>query len=75
MRFLLGQRDISGTNAERRVKEVIAKGHKATISFDLKQGTTKFNSNASRYTEAQLKYIAESYIYYFLGIRNSEYED
>jgi len=26
MRFLLGQRDLSGTNAERRVKEVIAKG-------------------------------------------------
>ena len=51
MRFLVGQRDITGTNAECRVKEVIAKGHKATISFDLKSGTTKFNSNASRYTE------------------------
>ena len=36
MRFLIGKRDISGTNAERRVKEVIAKGHKATITFDLK---------------------------------------
>ena len=30
MRFFLGMNDISGTNAERRVKEVIALGHKAT---------------------------------------------
>ena len=30
MRFLLGIRDLSGTNAERRIKEVLAMDRKAT---------------------------------------------
>ena len=30
MRFMLGEKDISGTNAERRIKEVLAKGKGAT---------------------------------------------
>ena len=57
MRFLIGKRDISGTNAERRVKEVIAKGSKATVTYDLKEGTKKFNSNAKRYSKEQIAYI------------------
>ena len=68
MRFLIGKRDLSGTNAERRVKEVIAKGANATVTYDLKEGTRKFNSNAHRYTEKQKAYIQEEikdYIHYF----------
>ena len=30
MEFILGERDLTGTNAERRIKEVIAKGSSAT---------------------------------------------
>ena len=30
MSFLLGKRDLSGTNAERRIKEVLAMGSDAT---------------------------------------------
>ena len=30
MRFMLGIDDLSGTNAERRIKQVISMGHKAT---------------------------------------------
>lgn len=30
MRFMLGKRDLTGTNAERRIKEVLAMGQRAT---------------------------------------------
>jgi len=36
MRFLLGIDDLTGTNAERRIKEVINMGHKATQTYKLK---------------------------------------
>ena len=50
MRFLLGQRDITGTNAERRIKEVIAKGAAVTQVYNLKDSTKRFNSNEKRYS-------------------------
>ena len=59
MRFLLGKKDITGTNAERRVKEVIAKGKSATKVYTIKDSTLKFNPNAHRYTEKQKAHIAE----------------
>ena len=68
MRFLLGQKDLSGTNAERRVKEVIAKGSAATQVYDLKEGTKKFNANGKRYNAEQLAYVGEELkemIHYF----------
>ena len=52
MRFFLGMEDITGTNAERRVQEVIAKGHKATQStYKLKETTLKFNAQAKRFND------------------------
>ena len=51
MRFLVGRRDLSGTNAERRVKDQIQKGANAIKTYDLKEGTLKFNSNAKRYNQ------------------------
>lgn len=39
MKFLLNVTDITGTNAERRVKEVIAKGKDATTLYQLKDNT------------------------------------
>ena len=57
MRFILGKRDIKGTNAERRVKEVIAKGADATRTYSLKETTKKFNSNAFRYTSDEIAWI------------------
>jgi hypothetical protein len=45
MRFFLGVKDLTGTNAERRVKEVIALGHEATQgTYKLKSTTSKFNA-------------------------------
>ena len=59
MRFLLGVDDLTGTNAERRIKEVISMGHKATQgTYQLKQSTLKFNSQEKRYTEEMKKHIA-----------------
>ena len=52
MRFSIGLKDLTGTNAERRVKEVINKGHEATQSaYKLKSHTLRFNTNKGRYTE------------------------
>ena len=50
MKFLLGVRDLSGTNAERRIKEVIAKGAAATQTYNLKDTTKKCNANVGKYT-------------------------
>ena len=43
MRFMLSEKDISGTNAEERVKEVLALGSEATRTYNLKAATLKFN--------------------------------
>ena len=51
MKFLLGETDLIGTNAERRIKEVIAKGAGATVTYQLKDTTRQFNKNSHFYTE------------------------
>jgi len=54
MRFFLGIDDLTGTNAERRIKEVIAMGHGATKStYRIKSTTLKFNAQGRRYNKAQ----------------------
>lgn len=42
--FFLGTADLEGTNAERRIKQVIEKGSKATQTYSLKDTTRKFNN-------------------------------
>jgi len=59
MRFLCGIKQIEGTNAERRVQEVIDKGTAATRTYDLKESTLKFDANKVRYTQKQLDLIQE----------------
>lgn len=60
MRFLLGVDDLTGTNAERRIKDVISMGHKATQgTYQLKASTLKFNAQSKRYNEAQVNYVKE----------------
>jgi hypothetical protein len=39
MSFLCNRKDIKGTNAERRVMEVLAKGKDATVLYQLKDNT------------------------------------
>lgn len=78
MRFLVGRRDLAGTNAERRVKEQIAKGANAIKTYDLKEGTLKFNSSGKRYTEEQTAYITEELkdcLYYFGYVKTKDDPD
>jgi len=68
MKFLLNVTDITGTNAERRVKEVIAKGKDATVLYQLKDNTRTLNTNVKRYNKEQLAYIEhemKDIMYYF----------
>ena len=69
MKFLLNVTDITGTNAERRVKEVIAKGKEATVLYQLKDNTRQLNTNVKRYTKEQLAFIEEEMkdIMYYYG--------
>lgn len=60
MRFLLGQKDLSGTNAERRIEEVLAMGSAATQTYSLKDSTRRNNANVHRYTEAQLGWVRDN---------------
>ena len=56
---MLGVKDLSGTNAERRIKEVLAMDQRATQTYSLKDSTKRNNANAHRYTEEQLSWISE----------------
>ena len=51
MSFLLGKRDLTGTNAERRIKEVIDMGSNATQTYTLKDSTKRNNANVHRYSK------------------------
>ena len=59
MRFMLGTRDLEGTNAERRIKEVIGFGKNATQTYSLKDTTRRCNSNAHKYTEEQRAWVQD----------------
>ena len=66
--FILGVKDLTGTNAERRIDQVVAMGKKASISYNLKATTGQFNIQEKCYTPELRQHIqqelAES-IYYF----------
>ena len=68
MKFILGVSDIAGMNAERRVKEVLAQGAGATVTYTLKDTTRKYNGNASMYTEEQRAWVKDhfkEFLHYF----------
>lgn len=59
MSFLIGERDLRGTNAEKRIQEVLDLGGQATQAYSLKDTTRSNNVNLSRYTDAQLVWVKE----------------
>lgn len=69
MQFMLGVKDLTGTNAERRIKEVIAKGSSATLTYSLKDSTKLNNSNAKMYSLEQQAWIKDKFaeMLYFFG--------
>ena len=77
MKYLLDLDDISGTNAQRRVDQVIDMGAASSQTYKLKSTTGKFNNAKGRYTDAQIKLIQEmnaDHLYYF-GYANHPTEE
>jgi len=49
-KFLLEVDDLTGTNAQRRIDEIIAMGDKASQVYAKKATTGKFNTHRERYS-------------------------
>lgn len=45
MSFLLEDKDLSGSNAERRIEQVVSKGSKGATTYKLKDTTGKFDQH------------------------------
>lgn len=73
MRYVIGLDNLQGTNAERRIAEVLAKGEKATQTYELKDTSKKFNSSSKYYTDAQIDFLKEELkdMLYFFGYANN----
>ena len=74
MSFLLEEKDLSGTNMERRIDQIVAQGSKAAQTYNLKSTTGKFDQHRAKYNEELLAYIQDGladHLYYF-GYANVE---
>jgi len=56
LKYFTGMNDLTGTNAERRIKEVMSKGAKATQTYALKDTSKKYNASRQYYTDAQVEF-------------------
>ena len=59
MKFLLHETDLSGTNAERRISDVIGLGREATMTYKLKDTTFKFCGNNHLYSAQQFAKVKD----------------
>ncbi len=77
MKFLLDIDSIEGTNAQRRINEVVALGAQASSTYKLKATTGKFNINKHKYTDAQIKLIMDQNadFLYYMGYSNHPTEE
>ena len=55
--FLLDVETLEGTNAERRIDQVVETGAEASQTYKLKTSTGKFNAHLKRYTPEQIAFI------------------
>ena len=60
MSFLLGERDLEGTIAERRLAEVLAMDSTSTQTYSLKDTTKQMNVNACHYSKEQIDWVAKN---------------
>lgn len=77
-KYLLDLDDLKGTNAERRLDQIMAMGSKAASTYATKTTTGKFNAHASKYTQAQIDLIMETnaeHLYYFGYANHPEQEN
>jgi len=76
-KYLLDLDDLKGTNAERRLDQIMAMGSGAASTYATKTTTGKFNAHASKYTPAQVELIQTlnaDHLYYF-GYANHPTEE
>lgn len=78
-KFILEIETLEGTNIERRIEEVLSKGHSATKLYDLKQidkKVNKYNKHFHRYSEEQIKRVKKelSKMIHFFGYDQREGE-
>ena len=66
--FILEEKDLTGTNAERRIDQMVAMGAKATVTYNLKATTGKFNMHEQKYSPQLRQFVQDEladFIYYF----------
>jgi hypothetical protein len=74
MSYLLEAGDLEGSNVERRIDEVVAKGKSAATTYRLKSTTGQFDVHSSKYTPELRSFVQETLsdqLYYF-GYANVE---
>ena len=69
MKFFTGMTSLEGTNAQRRIEEVLAMGEEATQTYSLKDSSKKFCSAIKYYTPVQVDHIKKELedVLYFFG--------
>lgn len=77
LKYFIGMNDLTGTNAERRIKEVMLKGAKATQTYTLKDTSKKYNAARQYYTDAQVEFAKDKLkdMMYFFGYAKSSTDD
>ena len=68
MSFLFGVKDLTGTNIERRIDEVVQKGDQGVQMYKMKATTGRFDANANLYTPEQRKAVQDAFgdwMYYY----------
>ena len=74
MSFLLEVKDLTGTNMERRIDQVVSKGKAAATTYRLKDTTGQFDQHLSKYSPELKQYVRDTLgdqLYYF-GYANVE---
>ena len=72
--FIFEKKDLSGTNMERRIDEIVSQGRSAATTYRLKDTTGQFDVHKSKYSPELKAYIQETLgdqLYYF-GYANVE---
>ena len=75
--FLLEDEDLEGSNAVRRIEQVLSKGKSATVTYSLKSTTGKFNYNRGMYSDELYNLLKEelSEMIHYFGYAKVEHED
>jgi hypothetical protein len=69
LEFLLDLPELEGTNAERMLNKLIAKGKGATQTYKVKETTGVPNAHGHRYTDSLIDYMKQelSHMLHFFG--------